>query len=111
MDESAYEVLADQTLRTLMTRLDEALSDEAEVDLGAGILTVELDSGAKYIVNKQSANRQIWVASPVSGGWHFEHAGGDGAPSRWTSTKGGTTLARLLEAELGETTGIELRLG
>ena len=111
MDEGAFQTLADATLRQLMTRLDEALGAEAEVDLSAGILTVELESGGKYIVNKQAPNRQIWVASPVSGGWHFEHAGGDGSPARWAATKDGTTLAALLESELAQATGVELALG
>ena len=111
MDEGAFRVLADSTLLSLMARLDERLGDLAEVDLSDGILTLELESGAKYIVNKQAPNRQIWLASPVSGGWHFEHAGGDGSPANWRATKGGASLASLLTNELAKATGIELRLG
>jgi frataxin len=111
MDEGAFQVLADATLKELMARLDEALAEAADVDLSDGILTLELDSGAKYVINKQAANRQIWVASPVSGGWHFEHAGGGNGAAQWRSTRDATTLAGLLEAELGRTAGSELRLG
>jgi iron donor protein CyaY len=111
MDEGAFQVLADATLRHLLTRLDRDLGDVAEIDLMGGILTLELDSGAKYIVNKQAANRQIWLASPASGGWHFEHGGGNAAPANWRSTKDGTSLAVLLAAELATATGIELDLG
>lgn len=110
MDEGAFQVLADATLRGLMAKLDADLGTVAEVDLSDGILTLELDSGAKYIVNKQAPNRQIWLASPTSGGWHFAHAGGDGSPANWRSTKGGATLADLLADELAKATGIELRL-
>ena len=111
MDEGAFQVLADATLRDLMARLDQDLGEDAEVDLSGGILTIELESGAKYIVNKQAPNREIWLASPVSGGWHFAHAGGDGGPGNWRSTKDGTSLAALLAQELAAATGIELELG
>ena len=62
-----------------------------------GILTLALEQGGQYVINKHGPNKEIWVSSPVSGAAHFKHADG-----RWTSTRNpDTDLHRLLEGELG----------
>ena len=100
-DESAFHAAADRTLAALLERIEDALGDELDVDLQGGILTIELASGAQYVINKHAPNRQIWLSSPVSGASHFAHEPGGG----WVSTRGEARLHELLAQELGEATG------
>ncbi len=102
MDESDFEATADDTLDRFMETIDEALGDRLEVDLEGGILTIRLDDGGQYVINKHAPNRQIWLSSPVSGAHHFDYDAGTG---RWLSTRGGGALADLLAAELTAATG------
>ena len=37
-----------------------------------GVLTMVLDGGNTYVLNKQRPNRQVWLSSPVSGPRRFE---------------------------------------
>ena len=104
MDESTFQTLADKLLATLNTALEEAL-DDADVDLRGGILTVELDDGRQYVINKHAPTRQVWLSSPVSGAGHFEH---DAATGTWRSTRGGAVLTDLLASELTTATGISV---
>jgi len=101
IDESTFQTLADETLVRMMDTLEEAVGDQLDVDLQNGILTIELDSGGQYVINKHAPNRQIWMSSPVSGASHFDSDGrGD-----WVSTRGAGTLAAMLSAEISAATG------
>ena len=95
MDQSQFETLATETLDALFDALDAGAGD-AEVEFEGGILTVELADGGQYVINRHSANRQIWVSSPKSGAWHFERR-----DDRWVSTRGDERLDALLGAEFG----------
>jgi frataxin len=107
MDERAFETLADRTLQHLFAQIDAELADVADVDLRGGILTVALDDGRQYVINKHAPNRQIWMSSPVSGASHYEH---DAASGEWRSTRGGAPLIPRLSAELAELTGTTVAL-
>lgn len=100
-DESAFHAAADRTLAGLLERIEDALGDDLDVDLQGGILTIELASGAQYVINKHAPNRQIWLSSPVSGASHFAQEPGGG----WVSTRGEARLHELLAEELGAATG------
>ena len=65
MDEDAFQSIADTTLTALMDQLDAALGDRWDIDLESGVLTVELDSGAQYLLNKHAPMRQLWLSSPA----------------------------------------------
>ena len=67
----------------------------------AGILTIGCPDGTKVIVNRQTPNREIWVAAR-SGGFHF--AARDGA---WRDTRTRQRALRrrsraILAAQAGE---------
>ena len=103
MDEREFETLAEQTLRAYMARIEDAL--DVDVDLRGGILTIELDDGRQYVLNKHAPNRQLWLSSPLSGASHYDR---DAATGGWRSTRGGPPLADLLAAELAQLTGAEI---
>jgi len=106
MDERAFDTLADRTLQHLFAQIDAELED-ADVDLRGGILTIALEDGRQYVINKHAPNRQIWMSSPVSGASHYEH---DPATGDWRSTRGGDPLVPRLARELAELTGTAIAL-
>jgi CyaY protein len=97
MDDPRFEAAAEEALE----RLERAL-EELELDFErkeGGVLEIEFDDGAKMIVNRHSAARELWVAAR-SGGFHFRWDG-----SAWRDTRSGAeffdALSQLLSAELG----------
>ena len=86
----------------VLARIESAVSasDTLDVDLEAGILTVTCSDGTKVIVNRQTPNREIWVAAR-SGGFHFASRGGE-----WRDTRSGAelfaSLASILASQGGE---------
>ena len=78
-------------------------SEALEVDLEAGILTITCPGETRVIVNRQTPNREIWVAAR-SGGFHFRWREGE-----WRDTRSGdelfASLARILAAQCGENIG------
>lgn len=97
MDEAAFQTVADATLTELMERIEATRGDEVEVDLEGGVLTIELDSGAQYLINKHGPMRQIWLSSPVSGAGHYDY---DAEKESWVNSRTGETLSAVLAAEL-----------
>ena len=85
----------------VLARIEAAAEDvpELDVDLEAGILTLTCADGSRIIVNRQTPNREIWVAAR-SGGFHFSSREG-----AWRDTRSGdelfASLARILRAQCG----------
>lgn len=98
MDESEFHRAADEVLARI-ERAAEA-TEGIDADLEAGILTLECPDGSRIIVNRQTPNREIWVAAR-SGGFHF--AWKDGA---WRDTRSGAelfaSLGEIARAQAGE---------
>lgn len=107
MDTSAFEKLATETLDDMMEAIDDQLGDFLDVDLNGGILTIELDDGGQYIINKHGASNQIWMSSPFSGATHYDF---DESAEAWVSTKGGEPLKEVLSTELSKATGENFEL-
>jgi CyaY protein len=98
MNESEFHRAVDEVLARIERAAEGA--EGLDADLEAGILTVECPDGSRIIVNRQSPNREIWVAAR-SGGFHF--AWREGA---WRDTRSGeelfASLARIVRAQAGE---------
>jgi len=105
MDERAFEALASDTLVRLAERLEAGAEADLDVELQAGILTLELPDGRQYVINKHAPNRQIWLSSPVSGAKHFGWTG-----EIWRSTRGPERLESFLAEELSGITGTRVEL-
>jgi len=86
----------------VLARIENAVeaSETLDVDLEAGILTITCPDGTKVIVNRQTPNREIWIAAR-SGGFHFAWRGGE-----WRDTRSGAeffaSLASIVTSQGGE---------
>ena len=102
MNESEFHGAVDAVL----ARVEAALEREEalEVDLESGILTITCPDGTRIIVNRQTPNREIWVAAR-SGGFHFRFAGGE-----WRDTRSSDELFASLERVIRAQSGVEAHL-
>jgi CyaY protein len=96
--ESEFHRRVDAVLSAIERAVDESGAD-IDTELTGGILTLSFQNGSKIIVNRQTPNREIWVAAK-SGGYHFRF---DGA--QWVDTRGGDGLDALLVRVIGEQSG------
>jgi CyaY protein len=97
MNESDFHRMVDAVL--LRVEAGAETQDALDVDLEAGILTITCPDGSRIIVNRQTPNREIWVAAR-SGGFHFVHRDGE-----WRDTRSGdelfAALSRIVELQAG----------
>lgn len=98
MNETEFHRAVDAVLERIERSVE--ASDALDVDLEAGILTVTCPDDSRVIVNRQTPNREIWVAAR-SGGFHFAWRDG-----QWRDTRSGdelfASLARILSTQAGE---------
>ena len=97
MTESEFHRAVDAVLARIEASVEDV--DGLDVDLESGILTITCPDDTRVIVNRQTPNREIWVAAR-SGGFHFSAR--DGA---WRDTRSGdelfASLARVIESQAG----------
>ena len=92
-------------VEAVLLRIEASLEDEEDldVDLESGILTVTCPDSSKVIVNRQTPNREIWVAAR-SGGFHFRFRDGE-----WRDTRSGDELFASLSRIVASQAGVEAR--
>jgi len=120
--EAAYHDVADESLEFLQDSVEDVLetllssnsktttatldSDDVEVTLAAGVLTLHIPPHGTWVINKQTPNQQLWWSSPLSGPKRYEYE-----DDIWISTKDGLALVPFLSQELshilGETINLE----
>jgi frataxin len=102
--ETEFHQFADKTLALLLEIFELADGEGAlEPELEASGLSVQLPAGKSYLISKHAASKQLWVASPVSGGLHFVHQE-DGS---WR-LKDGRELTAFVREEIAALSGIAL---
>ncbi|MCS6990213.1 MAG: iron donor protein CyaY [Chloroherpetonaceae bacterium] len=94
----------DKTLSRLSNALDKLNRDEFECEEAEGKLTIEFEDGTKFIVSRQSATNQIWLAEP-NGGWKFDYKDG-----KWICDKRGVALEQALSDLLSQKIGESVSL-
>ena len=103
MNESDFHSAVDAVLARIEAGVETA--DALDVDLESGILTVTCPDESRVIVNRQTPNREIWVAAR-SGGFHFVLREG-----RWIDTRSGVelfvSLARIIAQQAGAQVAFE----
>ena len=102
-DGELFETIAEKALNSILDRIDDALGDVFDVDLNGGILGVELENGAQYVINKNVPNCEIWMSSPLSGASHYYL---DDDLETWVDTRSGDKLFVLLARELSQAAGM-----
>ena len=103
MTEAEFEALADRALCAIENAF-EGVEDVGLEPKGTGVLEIEFANGAKIIVNRHTAAREIWVAAK-SGGHHFRYDG-----SVWRDTRDGTELFAALSKIASTQSGATLPL-
>ncbi len=114
MEESEFHKRVDAILAVIEAAMDNTESD-IDAELNGGILTLTFENGSKIIVNRQTPNREIWVAAK-SGGFHFRHEkNADNSNEKanspqqkltsWHNTRTGESLADLLTRVVSEQAG------
>jgi len=98
MEESEFHERVDGVLTSIENALESANAD-IDSEINAGILTLEFNNRSKVIINRQTPNREIWVAAK-SGGFHFYF---DGAS--WRDTRSNESLESLLSRVISEQCG------
>lgn len=92
-----YETVAQNTLAFLHDTLETADKlGVLELDVDADSLRIEHQNGKVWIVSKHRLTQQIWLASPLQGGLHFEW---NATNQQWVLSSN-KTLATTLEEDL-----------
>ena len=98
MNETEFHRAVDAVLARIESAVEAC--DSLDCDLEAGILTITCPDDSRVIVNRQTPNREIWVAAR-SGGFHFQSKDG-----QWRDTRSGdelfASLGRILASQAGE---------
>jgi CyaY protein len=100
MNESDFHRAVDAVLARIEAAVEGA--GDLDVDLESGILTITMPDESRVIVNRQTPNREIWIAAR-SGGFHFRFA--DGA---WRDTRGGDELFASLTRIIASQGGVQV---
>ncbi len=104
-DEAEFHKVADAFIAYLADTIEEADEDALlECEVAGGVLTIESETKKTWVVSKHAPSKQIWLASPFSGGLHFSYE-----QNAW-KLPDGRELANILAAELNTHAGVEVAL-
>ena len=99
MDGSEYARAADACLK----RIADWLADVEDLDLTTrdGLVEIEFEDGARYVVNRQGAAKQMWLAAGARA-WHYDP---DPSTGEWLDDRDRhrlrDRLVELVSAKLG----------
>lgn len=110
LDETLFTAISGATLMHFNDQLEQAYDqgdlEELDYDEGAGILTIITPDDATFIVNRHGPSRQLWLASPLSGGLHFDYC----QESECWTLSDGQTLKAILARDLEKSCGLHVVL-
>ena len=101
MDDREFLKVADECLGKVAKWLEGFDPDEADYSAADGSVTIEFPEGGKFILSRQSATRQVWLAAEAHG-WHYNF---DPAAERWRDDRDGHDLYERLAQLVGERIG------
>jgi len=68
---------------------------DIDLSLESGVLTIDCGKKGVFVLNKQAPNKQIWLASPISGPLRYNFCS-----TGWTNTRDGHDIRTRLKTEL-----------
>lgn len=101
MDEKEFAARVDACLGMVALALEKLDPDEVDYSTADGSVTLEFPDGSKFILSRQAATRQLWLAAAAHG-YHFNY---DAAKDNWIDDKDGhellSRLAELVAEQIG----------
>ncbi len=99
MDAQQFLRVADACLAAVATWLEALDPDEVDFSTADGLVTLEFPDGAKFILNRQAASQQMWLAAGAQA-WHYDW---DAAGNEWINDRDGHRLfVRIAEVVAGK---------
>jgi iron donor protein CyaY len=107
LDEKAYRLLVDDTLRTIDEAFADVDPDLVESSISQGALTLLINGKLRAIVSPQPPVQQMWLAFRDRA-WHFDL---DQRDRRWRDDKNaGEELFALLARIVREAAGVDVSI-
>src|SRR5262249_13522701 len=116
MDEQEYLRAADACLERAASWL--GTFEDLDVTTSDGLVTMEFEDGARFVLNRQSAARQIWLAArararhyrrvALAAAARAGHYRWDQPAGAWVDDRDGHELFGRLATEVGEKLGVRL---
>jgi CyaY protein len=101
MDDREFQKAADSCLVRVAKWLEGLDPDDADYATADGSVTIEFPDGMKFILSRQSATNQIWLAAAAHG-YHYDY---DAARKTWLDDKDRHELypriAELISGQIG----------
>lgn len=106
MDSQQFRLLAERRFKSLAEQLGDLDPDLLDVAGGDGMLTLEFNDGAKFMISRQSATNQIWVAAGARA-WHYSY---NSEKQIWFDDKDGHEMLQNLSDVVGKKLGLDVKL-
>jgi iron-sulfur cluster assembly protein CyaY len=107
MDEKEFLNRADACLAKVSKWLEEFDPDELDYNPADGAVTIEFGDGARFILSRQSATSQVWLAAGAHG-FHYSY---DAARDTWLDDKDRHELFPRLAEAISEKLGRPVEFG
>ena len=88
METREYARLADDCLEGIAAWLEDFDPDEVDFATTDGVVTIEFPDGVRFVLNRQSAASQMWLAAGARA-WHYDW---NAEASTWVGDRDGHLL-------------------
>ncbi|WP_407313494.1 iron donor protein CyaY [Pseudomonas sp. nanlin1] len=103
LTEARFHDLVDETQQNVEDVFEDSGLD-VDLELSAGVLTIEFANGSQLIISRQEPLRQLWLACKA-GGFHFDY---DEENSQWMCDKSEELLGEMLKRSTQAQAGADL---
>lgn len=73
------------------------------------MVVIEINGHGVYVINRQSAAKQLWISSPISGPKHFDLVKDSNSQDIWKCNKTSVEFGDFLCDEISKVLGIEFK--